>query len=137
MKRTAASLIILSILLIFAENLFAKGRGQLSSFLRNINGSWEETDTINGNIHRTVWTFDKLVDNSGSGNLTLYINDSLSHKTPQPFVWMMHELKDGIIVMQIRFYKDKIEYPLWEIQSITKKELHFTAPNYILKRVDN
>lgn len=97
MKRITVNIILLSILLIFSENLFAKGRRQLSSFLRNISGAWEKTDSINGDIHRTVWTFDKLVDNSGSGDLNYYINDSLSHKSPQPFVWMMHELKDGTI----------------------------------------
>lgn len=134
LKILTVIVMLLSASFISTENLFAKETSQLSSFLRNISGTWEETDTINGNIHRNVWTFEVEFENSGSGDLSLYINDSLSPQSPQPFVWMMHELKDNTIVLQIRVYKDLIEY-LWEIQSVTKSELHFTCPDYKLTRV--
>lgn len=84
MKRITVNIILLSILLIFSENLFAKGRRQLSSFLRNISGAWEKTDSINGDIHRTVWTFDKLVTPARDNRVPCYTQANCIRILPMP-----------------------------------------------------
>lgn len=105
--------------------MFAQSR-ELLKMSKRINGVWHQIDTIQNSIHEEIWVFKQEYKNSGSGELQYLINDTI-RDNPKPFVWIMHELpNENSRFLQIRFYKDKIEYPLLEIERIDKKHIIFT-----------
>lgn len=105
--------------------MFAQSR-ELRKMSKRINGVWHQIDTIQNNIHEEIWVFKQEYKNSGSGELQYLINDTIKDST-KPFVWIMHELpNENSKFLQIRFYNDKIEYPLLEIERIDKKHIIFT-----------
>lgn len=122
-----------TIITIAVSTYIVSAKSKQSSYLKNIEGTWEEVDTIQGMVWREEWSFEREFKNTGVGNLAIFINDTLKYG-PEPFVWMMHELEDGVNVIQIRLYKEKIEYPLQEIENITKNEIRFCHPNSILRK---
>lgn len=105
--------------------MFAQSR-ELLKMSKRINGAWHQIDTIQNSIHEEIWVFKQEYKNSGSGELQYLINDTI-RDNPKPFVWIMHELpNENNKFLQIRFYNDKIEYPLLEIERIDKKHIIFT-----------
>lgn len=122
-----------TIITIAVSTYIVSAKSKQSSYLKYIEGTWEKVDTIQNMVWREEWSFEREFKNTGAGNLAIFVNDTLKYG-PEPFVWMMHELDDGVNVIQIQLYKEKIEYPLQEIENITKNEIRFCHPNSILRK---
>lgn len=105
--------------------MYAQSR-ELLKMSKRINGVWYQIDTIQNSIHEEIWVFKQEYQNTGFGEFQHKINDTIKDEI-HPFVWIMHELpNENSKFLQIRFYYDKIEYPLLKIERIDKKHIIFT-----------
>ncbi len=126
------------ILLLFTLSFPSVLKAQnINALSKRIEGCWKDSFITPDSTNICfMWCFKKEYKTTGFGYLCHYVNDSITQK-PRPFVWMIHQLVDEAKVIQIRFYEDKVDYPILEFDTISKKEIRFRDPDQVLYKTSH